>query len=518
MTVEYLRNRRRILALFLPFLSSERIIRNSAGALDTASGRPFALVEKRRGALVLAALDRQAQEQGLHIAMPLADARARVPELLIFDHDGDADTHLLARLAEACERYTPMVAVHLPQSLVLDISGCAHLFGDEQILVRDVEDRFDGARLSLQWALAGTVDAALALARFGLKEGAEAQLPVAALDMNDRTHRSLERAGLYHIGDLTDRPRAPLAARFGSELVLKLERLLGQEDRPVNPKRKTSAIITERRFAEPMGHIDSALLCLHELFIEAAQLLEERKQGARNIRMQLFRCDGHVANLAIETGAPTRDDKLFRRLLNERIDKLNDPLDPGFGYDLVRLSIARAESLNAVQTDIHGARDAASDEAALLSQLSIRLGRQDVQRFEPANSYIPEHGLRARAALDYTQSFIWDQPELAAPPTRPLFLFDPPQHIKVMAEVPDGPPRRFIWKRITHDVTRAEGPERIASTWWRKRQGHLPGKAGLTRDYYRVEDSEGRRYWLFRYGLYGTEKAQPDWYIHGSFA
>ncbi|QTD57395.1 Y-family DNA polymerase [Parasphingorhabdus cellanae] len=518
MTVEYSRNTRRILALFLPFLSSERIIRSSAGALDTKDPRPFALVEKSRGALVLAALDRQAQAQGLHIAMPLADARARVPELLIFDHDRDADTRLLARLAEACERYTPVIALHLPQSLVLDISGCVHLFGDEQILVQDIEDRFDGAGLSFHWALAGTVDAALALARFGLKEGAQAQLPVAALDMNDKTHRSLERAGLYHIGDLAERPRAPLAARFGAELVLKLERLLGQEDRPVNPKRKSAAIITERRFAEPMGHIDSALLCLHELFIEAAQMLEDRKQGARKIRMQLFRCDGHVAELAIETGAPTRDDKLFRRLLNERVDTLNDPLDPGFGYDLVRLSIAAAESLDAVQTDMDGGRDAASDEAALLSQLSIRLGRQDVQRFEPANSYIPEHGLHARAALDYKDAFIWDQPESGAPPTRPLFLFDPPQHIKVMAEVPDGPPRRFIWKRVTHDVTRAEGPERIASTWWRKRQGHLPGKAGLTRDYYRVEDSEGRRYWLFRYGLYGTEKAQPDWYIHGSFA
>ncbi|GAA0464278.1 DNA polymerase Y family protein [Parasphingorhabdus litoris] len=480
--------------------------------------RPFALVEKSRGALILAALDRQAQEHGLHVAMSLADARARVPELLIFDHDEDADEQLLAKLAEACERYTPMVALHLPQSLILDVSGCVHLFGNERTLVQDIEDRFDGAGLSVQWALAGTVDAALALARFGLKEGAETQLPVGALDMNERTHKALERAGLYHIGDLASRARAPLAARFGAELVLKLERLLGQEDRPVNPKRKIAAIIVDRRFAEPMGHIDTALLCLHELFIEAAQMLEEREQGARRIKMQLFRCDGHIANLAIETGAPTREDKLFRRLLNERIDALNDPLDPGFGYDLVRLSVAATEPLSAKQTDISGERDKASDEAALLSQLSIRLGRQDVKRFEPANSYIPEHSLHARAALDYKGAVIWDQPKSGAPPVRPLFLFDPPQHIKVMAEVPDGPPRRFIWKHDTYNVTRAEGPERIASTWWRKRQGHLPGKAGLTRDYYRVEDSEGRRYWLFRYGLYGTEKAQPDWYIHGSFA
>ena len=103
-------------------------------------------------------------------------------------------------------------------------------------------------------------------------------------------------------------------------------------------------------------------------------------------------------------------------------------------------------------------------------------------------------------------------PEPGEPPTRPFHLFDPPQPIEVIAEVPDGPPHQFRWRRATHAVRRYEGPERIAAEWWRRRDN-----GGLTRDYYRVEDVHGRRYWLFRHGLY-DEKPDPRWYIHGVFA
>ena len=468
--------------------------------------------------MIVAAVDRQALSLGLYPGMKLADARARVPELVTLDQDARADRLLLEQLALSCERYTPIVALHPPRAIILDITGCIHLFGNERALAQDVEARFDGAGLSLQWAAAGTVDGALALARFGLKEGAEAQLPVAALEMDDRTHSALERAGLYRIGDLADRPRAPLAARFGAEMVLKLERLLGEEDRPVNPKRRIAPILTERRFAEPIGHLEAVTQCLLDLFAEAAGMLEKREQGARHIILQLFRCDGHVARLDIETGAATRDSKLFGRLLAERIDSLNDPLDPGFGYDLLRLAIRSAERLSPAQSDIEGKQDSAPIESELLGQLSIRLGRANVLKFAPADSHIPEHGLRAHPALDHQAGAEWEMLAPDEPPHRPLFLFDPPQRIEVIAEVPDGPPRRFTWRRSTHSIIRAEGPERIASLWWRRRYGYNPGKSGLTRDYYRVEDSDGRRYWLFRHGLYGSEKTRPEWYIHGRFA
>ena len=256
--------------------------------------------------MVIMAADRQAVSLGLGPGMKLADARARVPDLLAFDHDPRADAHLLARLAEACERYTPMVAVEPPDALILDITGAVHFHASEDALAQDAEDRLDAAGYGAGWALAGTADAALALARHGLKEGAEAQLPVAALAMDDKTHQSLERAGLYRIGDLAERPRANLAARFGAELTLRLDRILGLEDRPIDPLRRVGNIVTERRFAEPLTHVDAALECLSELFAEAAERLNQRGQGARMVRMLLFRCDGDIARLGLETASGSR--------------------------------------------------------------------------------------------------------------------------------------------------------------------------------------------------------------------
>lgn len=491
---------------------------------------PFALVDKRRGAVILEAPDRQAISLGLTAGMKLADARARVPTLATFPHDPAADQLWLEQMALYCERYTPVTALRPPASLILDIMGCAHIYGGEGGLVRHVEDSFDRAGLSLKWAIASSVDGALALARFGLKEGAEAQLPVAALNMGDKVHRALERAGLYQIGDLENRPAAPLAARFGSEIIWKLDSLMGRQEQPVNPPRREIPVMAERRFAEPMGHMETAMLCLKELFVEAADTLEKRAQGARKITIQLFRCDGHTAQLEIETGAPTRDCRLFERLLKERIDVLHDPLDSGFGYDLVRLHIPRSEPLLLQQQGMGDTPDDniadgdIGDEAALLSQISIRLGRRSVQRFEPADSHIPEDNLRVHAAMDHKDytagcnNSMWDDTDKAEPPRRPIWLLDPPENIEVLAEVPDGAPRRFRWNRDTYDIAHAEGPERIAATWWRRMQGYLPGQAGATRDYYRVEDSDGRRYWLFRRGLYDTESQQPDWYLHGLFA
>ncbi|MEO9600149.1 DNA polymerase Y family protein [Parasphingorhabdus sp.] len=504
---------RRALALFLPYLPAERIIK-AHGPPD----HPFALIEKIRGAMVIMAADRQAVTLGLGPGMKLADARARVPELLAFDHEPLADAELLSRLAEACERYTPMVAAAPPYALVLDIGGATHFYESETALAQDAEDRLDAAGYRSLWALAGTADAALALARHGLKEGAEAQLPVSALSMDAKTHQALERAGLYHIGDLAERPRANLAARFGMELTLRLDRILGREDRPIDPLRRIGNVVTERRFAEPLTHIDAALACLSELFAEAAERLNERGQGARMVRMMLFRCDGDVARLGLETGAPTRDVALFQRLLRERIESLNDALNPGFGYDLIRLSIVASEPLAPQQLRLEGGEDRSGDENALVSQLSTRMGRDRVQKFAVADSHIPEQGLLALPALNAPPPAPWKIPPSDDPPLRPLHMFDPPQRVQVIAEVPDGPPYRFTWRRKSHQVIRYEGPERIASEWWQRKDGQQPGKGGLTRDYYRVEDIRGRRYWLFRHGLYGTETAGPDWYVHGLFA
>jgi len=255
---------------------------------------------------------------------------------------------------------------------------------------------------------------------------------------------------------------------------------------------------------------------LAELVGEAMEELGERGKGGRHFRATFFRSDGLARSIAIETGHPTRDTGLAMRLFAERMDSLADPLDPGFGFDMIRLAVPRLEALGATQLKLEGGAVRAANEGAamdeLADRLTTRLGRGRVRRLRPADTHIPEQAQLELPAIDAPVPLPWQAPEPGEPPTRPFHLFDPPQPIEVIAEVPDGPPHHFRWRRATHAIRRYEGPERIAAEWWRRRDN-----GGLTRDYYRVEDAQGRRFWLFRHGLY-DEKPDPRWYIHGVFA
>lgn len=474
---------------------------------------PFALTDKRRGAIHIVALDARALALGLTPGMALADARARVPELVAIAHDPKADAALLEWLAEGCDRYTPMVALHPPCGLILDITGCTHLFAEgEAGLVADLTTRLARQSLTSRIACASTPDAAVALAEYGTAD--VRALPISALRLSENAHSALRRAGLYNIGALAMRPRGPLAARFGQDAPIMLARLLGEVDVRITPRRMPPDLVVELRFAEPIARSFDVLSALDGLAKAAGAQLSERGQGGRRFEASLFRSDGHVARLVIETGQPTREAALLNRLFRERIDSLSDPLDPGFGYDLIRLSVPVAEPLVAKQLELEGGSALDAEIAALLDRLIVRLGAGRVRRLSAGNSHIPEQAcLSSPVSQNLLPLTPWPQPEPSEPPLRPLTLFDPPQPIEVMAQVPDGPPRRFRWRRTAHDVTRYEGPERIAAEWWKRRS-----MAGLTRDYYRVEDSEGRRFWVFRHGLYGAEKENPNWYLHGLFA
>ncbi len=450
---------------------------------------------------------------GLAPGMTLADARARVPELVAIPHDPKGDAALLEWLAEGCDRYTPMVALDPPSGLILDISGCTHLFTNgEAGLVADLSERLTRQGLTSRIACASTPDAAVALAEYGALD--VRTLPVSALRLPDDAHIALRRAGLHAISDLADRPRAPLAARFGQAAPLLLARLLGESDVRITPRRVPPDLIVERHFAEPVARNDDALNALDGLAKEVAKQLSERGQGGRRFEASLFRSDGHVARLGIETGQPTREAGLLNRLFRERIDSLSDPLDPGFGYDLIRLAVPVIEPLAPEQLQLEGGSAADVEIAALLDRLGVRLGANRVRRLSAGNSHIPEQAcISSSVSQNLLPLVSWQHSEPNEPPLRPLTLFDPPQRIEVMAQVPDGPPRRFRWRRTAHDVTRYEGPERVAAEWWKRR-----GMTGLTRDYYRVEDAHGRRFWVFRHGLYGSERENPNWYLHGLFA
>lgn len=509
---------RRYLALWFPFLPTDRLMREASSRCAVPDDAPFALVEKVRGAMRLAALDPRAHALGLTPGLALADARARIPALAVFDADPQADLRWLERIADRGDRFTPMVALDPPDGLTFDITGCTHLFGGERQLVRDVEQHMRPWVSHMRHACADTALGAQALARFQTVPApseAEAlrRLPIAALRLESETEIALRRAGLKTIGDLAARPVAPLAARFGAEAVDTLAAILGRTDRRITPRRPPPALLFERRFADPVTQTEHALGIIGELARQAAAALEERRKGGRHFTARLFRTDGRVYDIAIECGLPVRDADLLIRLFRERMSALADPVDPGFGFDMIRLSVPHTEPLGATQLELEGGAIHEEAMAALIDRLSTRLGRGRIRRLVWQDTHIPEQGVLALPAIDVPAPEPWIAPEPGQPPLRPIHLFDPPQPIHVMAEVPDGPPRRFRWRRAQHDIIRFEGPERIAAQWWRQ-----PGKQGLTRDYYRVEDARGRRFWLFRHGLYDREKPDPRWYIHGLFA
>lgn len=479
------------------------------------------LIEKQRGALRIVALSPGAAALGLVPGLPLADARARVPDLSAIFADAEYEVALVARLVGLCRRFTPSVSADPPQGLILDIAGCGHLFSGDEVLKSQCLDMISLHGVTAWGAMAGTPDAARALARFG---GEEVRLlPVEALGLGDDATLALQRSGLRSVADLAEMPRSVLAARFGGDLPRRLARLLEEEDPHITPAPVAEPILAERRFAEPIGHAADVLGVIEDVLDEVADVMARCGVGGRAFVLRLYRSDGHVARLMVESGAPTRDPARVMRLLHDRIESLADPLDPGFGYDSIDLAVPlaealveRQEGLGALFADGAGTGQPSSAVAPLLDRMRVRYGRASVRHCVGGNSHVPERAAYLDAALAPVP---WDGPasEAGEPPLRPLTLLDPPQPVEVLAAVPDGPPRRFRWRGTSHQVVRQEGPERISPEWWRRRGGH-DGDPGRSRDYYRVEDDAGRRFWLFRHGLYGTEAVSPAWYVHGLFA
>lgn len=465
-------------------------------------------------------MSREALALGLSPGLTLADARARIPNLAVADHDPIADAAFLSRAAEACGRWTPLVALDPPDGLLLDVSGCAHLFGSEAVLRDDVVRRFRGGKIEVRATIACAPDSARALARFGnvavVPEGGDAvavrPLPIEALELPEQTRAALSLAGMKCVADLADRPSQPLAARFGQDLTTRLQRLLGVEDRRIIALRPRPAYVAEQRFAEPITHADAIEHALEPLIEQIVGMLESAGQGGRRFEATFFRIDGATRRIAIETGRPSRDPRAIFRLMQTKLDALADPLDPGYGFDLIRLAAPVAEPLAPLQPSFDGKTSEVDEIADLIDRLVARFGAGRVLRFAEVDTHDPVRSSRLVPVLGASdRPAPWRSPELGEPPSRPLQLFDPPQPIETIAETPDGPPIRFRWRRVLHEVARAEGPERIAPEWWRN-----PTRP--TRDYYRVEDKDGRRFWIYRDGLYGRETDRPRWYLHGLFA
>ena len=507
--------------------------------------------------LTITAVNTVAAREGVVAGTALADARAALPALLSRRAELDADRIALLKLARWAGRYGPNRHTDGDDGLWIDITGAAHLFGGEECLLDDLTRRLASFGVSANAGLADTLGAAHALARFGCPAGAAwalappaatrdaiAPLPVEALRLDGPRVLLLKRLGLRRIGQLYDIPRDSLSRRFRSKdaaaaVLMRLDQALGQAAEPRRPMHHPPVLSATRSFADPLISSEALEATVAQLCAELATALAAKGLGAKAVRLALYRADGTCAEVEAAMSQASRDGPHIMLLLKEKLAVI----DAGFGIDVLRLDAVRVERHGAHQ-DTFAASRARQGPGALIDKLANRFGAAAVSVLCPRGSHIPE---RAEARVPALHVFHAQPPpqggqkgekksEGAAgvtasyqPPwpygrtaSRPAFLLTRPERIDVLAEVPDGPPERFTWRRVERRVVRAQGPERITPEWWRHIASADNQKRSRPRDYYTIEDHEGAAYWVFRHGLYGIEDGgggdPPRWFLHGLFA
>ena len=493
------------MALWFPRLPTDRLQRREL----MQDAPPLVLIAKVDNALRLSAVDRRATAMGLTIGQPLANARAMLPALKVVAANEPADLKLLTGIADWCDRFTPFVALDGPRRLLLDVTGVAHLFGGEQAMLDHIRDSLQAQGFALRSALAGTAAAARALARYrdgivvasGKESEAIRPLPVEALNLDAvRTH-ALRRAGLKTVEHVASRKRSELVARLGAATLAILDEALGEATRPITPRKPPPDYWQEQNFAEPLITKDIIRSTLKSLAVALTKILERHGQGARHLEAVFFRADGAVRRIAIEMGAPTRDPEMIDRLFHEKLAALADPLDPGFGFDHIRLCASRTE---AVATDAVTFESAARNEreiSFLIDRFATRFGSDRVFIFQPHDTHIPEKAwVTIPAQHEQALKTTWKKIQKTQDaPHRPLRLFTRPEPVNFTLQ-------HLVWRKVRRGLTQYEGPERIAMQWWNH---EAPQSA---RDYFRIEDNEGKRYWLYR------SDATSQWFLHGAFA
>jgi protein ImuB len=560
----------RIVSAWLPRWPIQRFLAAQAKSpteKPVAPERPFVLALAAAGGPRIAALNEAAEAAGLMVGDSLADARVKAGMLQARTVDAAADDAALRRLALWATRYTPTASPWSDENgadgFFLDIEGAAHLFGGEEKLIADLSIRLEKSfGLTARFAIAATPGAAWALSHFHaasacvLPSGADAAealspLPIKALRLSPDIRTMLRRLGFKSVGALIDKPRAPFAARFPAALLRRLDQALGRAHEPLVPIIAPPVYHSLNYLLEPIITQQAIVALASRLMRTLVHVLTRDGVGARALRLSLYNVDGAVEAIDVGLTLPTRSVSHLTRLIDLKLDTLATTLESGFGYEAVGLAVTRAEPMPAQQTELTPTRpcptggggsqggygDRQEPCAALIDTLRQRLGPHSVRQFQPIASHLPERA-EALASLD-GEAPAWRAPEQI----RPLLLLPHAEPTEVTALVPDGPPWRFCWRGVTFEVENSQGPERIGSEWWRyptpilsprSRKSGNPssnkeekpdprlredeGQHALTRDYYVVEDADGRRFWLFREGLYGRETTKAHWFVHGLFA
>ena len=480
---------------------------------------PFALLETVRAVRRLSAVSVEAARLGLGAGQKATDALALVPELVTAEAEPDADAAALSALVDWCVRFSPAVAADAPDGLFLDVTGVDHLWGGEAAMLADFRTRLAANGLPFRGAIADTPGAAWALVRFGedgiiAPPGGQgpliAPLPPAALRLETETWAQIERLGLRRIGQIMELPRAPFGRRFGQAALTRLDQALGREKEALTFRRPPTPWFARLAFAEPISAPEDMARVTADVAAKLCARLEAESHGGRRFELCFHRLDGKAMPLSIGLSLPGRDPARIAKLFAPKLETV----DPGFGIEVVTMTAQAVEATSGRQVRLDTLRDAALEDglAPLVDRLTNRLGPERVWRSVPVESHVPERATARARPLDA-------EPVHARPwnrqTPRPLRLFRRPEPVEgVIALTPDDPPTQFRWRGQVHRVRRAEGPERIGEEWWKGEIGDA--STAHIRDYYRVEDAEGGRFWLFRAGLYEAGVA-PKWWLHGLF-
>ncbi len=468
-------------------------------------------MEKEKNTLRLFAVDHVAEKFGLHIGQPLANARAMVSELDVVPTNHQADAALLIQLADWCGRFTPVVALDPPDGLLLDIAGTNYLFGDDQNILGKILLSLRSINFAVHGAVASTALSARALARYRdgciVEEKGEAKavspLPVEALQLDPVTTHAFRRAGLKTIGQAANRKRSEIVSRFGAATLSRIDEALGQGGKPITPRRPSPDYWKAQSFAEPVSTLDVIRAALQSIAANLCVIMEQQGVGARCLEASFYRADGATRHIAVETGGPLHTAAIIDRLFHERLASLSDPLDPGFGFDVIRLAATRVERINHASISLDMKAHAQVEIDFLTDRLAARFGRECVVRFSPQETHVPEdEWFSASVQGSYKSQTSWQAIRMChEAPRRPSRLFVRPEPVEVAQD-----PLRLFWRKVSRIIIQWEGPERIAMAWWQEKKPHT------TRDYYRAEDAAGRRYWIYR----NTNSAQ--WFLHGIFS
>lgn len=435
----------------------------------------------------------------------------------IVEAEPEEDARALTQLADWCQRFSPSIAVDEPDGVFIDIQGCAHLWGGEEALAHAILQRLAARDIPARIAIADTFRAASALARYGedhvtiaAHDDARrlAPLPVAALQIEEAVAGRLRHLGLKTIGHLIAMPRAALRKRFDANLLLQLARALGEAEEALIFRTPPTPWIESAVFGEPIGAPESLARIIHDLAGRLCARLNECGLGARRFDAAFHRCDGESARASVRTSLPLREVKRLTALFAPKLEYV----DPGLGIEVVTLTALRVEPLAPAQANLDRStpQAAAVDLAPFVDRLINRFGAERVWRAAPQESHAPERAVTRIAPLAAPTRQAWESGK-----PRPVRLFARPQPIDALAIAPDDPPFMFRWHGRTHRIRNAEGPERIAAEWWR--MPWADNAVDRVRDYYRVEDDSGARFWLFRTGLYGADRP-TRWWLHGLFS